>query len=211
MVRDPYSWFQSMCRVRYATHWYHIVPDHCPNFIATQVERDWFHKSRAELRRHYNKDPWKVDNVWEKANYTVDTKVIPVWVRYKSETRNHESLAHMWKEWYDEYFDESIASWPRLMVRLEDLVFYPHETLKQICECVEGTYVGEENLVLSMDSVKGKNADNIHGKDKTGLIKAMISHALNNRTEGMTVEDADFAKKILQNSVMQVFGYKLPP
>jgi hypothetical protein len=99
LVRDPYSWFQSMCKVRYAAHWYHIVPDHCPNFIATQVERDWFNKTKKELQDHYDRDVWKVDNVLEKANYTLDSKVIPLWVRYKSEIRNHESLAHMWKDW----------------------------------------------------------------------------------------------------------------
>jgi hypothetical protein len=174
------------------------------------VERDWFHKTQYELKRHYRNDPWKVDNVKEKANFTLDAKVIPLWVRYKSETRNHESLAHMWKDWYAEYYNETVADWPRLMVRLEDLVFYPHETLKQICDCVEGTYVGEENLSLSMDSAKGIQPDKIHGSDKTGLVQAMISHVLKNRTEGMTVEDADFAKTTLENSVMQIFGYKPP-
>jgi hypothetical protein len=199
-----------MCKVRYSAHWYHVVPHHCPNFIATQVEQDWFYKTRGELRRYYQNDPWKVDNVMDKANFTLGTRVIPLYARYNSETRNHESLAHMWKDWYADYFDEAIAPWPRLIVRLEDLVFYPHETVKQICECVEGVYVGEENLSLKLNSSKGVKPDNIHGNDKTGLLKAIISHTLNNRTEGMTQEDADFAAKTLENSVMQLFGYKPP-
>ena len=99
LLRDPYSWFQSMCKVRYAAHWYHIVPEHCPNFIATQVEKDWYNVTKRQLRKHYDGDVWKVDNVFEKANYTLDSNVIPLWVRYKSETRNHDSLAHMWKDW----------------------------------------------------------------------------------------------------------------
>jgi hypothetical protein len=212
MVRDPFIWFQSMCKVRYAAHWYHIVPEHCPNFIPNHVEREWFHKSKQELRRHYNGDVWKIDNVFEKANFTLDNTKgpIPVWVRYKSETRNHASLAHMWLEWYEEYFS---ADWPRLMVRLEDLVFYPHETLRQICECYDGAvYIGDDKLSLSLDSVKG-GSDNIHGKaeDRPGLVEAMINHALQNRTKGMTQDDYAFAASLLQDSeIRQAFGYNIP-
>lgn len=212
MVRDPFIWFQSMCKVRYAAHWYHIVPDHCPNFIPNHVEREWFHKSKSELGRHYNGDVWKIDNVNEKANFTLDNTKgpIPVWVRYKSETRNHASLAHMWLEWYEEYFT---ADWPRLMVRLEDLVFYPHETLRQICECFEGAqYVGDDKLALSLDSVKG-GSDNVHGKaeDRPGLLEAIINHALQNRTNGMTEDDYVFAASLLQDSkIRQEFGYTIP-
>jgi hypothetical protein len=116
----------------------------------------------------------------------------------------------MWKDWYADYFDETIAPWPWLMVRLEDLVFYPHETIQQICDCVGGDYVGEEKLSLQLDSSKGVAPDKIHGSDKTGLIKAMLSHTLNNRTEGMTPEDAAYAATALEDSVMQLFGYKPP-
>lgn len=75
MVRDPFTWWQSMCRVRYSAHWYHVVPDHCPNFIANDVEKEWFFKKRPEVRKHYDADPWKVDNVMNKANYTLDKRV----------------------------------------------------------------------------------------------------------------------------------------
>jgi hypothetical protein len=171
------------------------------------VERQWFYKKKREVKAHYNNDPWKVDNVIEKANFTLKSKVIPVWVRYKSEIRNHESLAHMWLDWYEEYYN---AEYPRLMVRLEDLVFYPHETLRKVCECYEGaTYVGDENVSLSLESSKQK-ADNIHGKDRTGLIDAMIKHATQNLTKGMTNADLDFARRVLKNSVVrQALGYKL--
>jgi hypothetical protein len=212
MVRDPFNWFQSMCRVRYAAHWYHIVPDHCPNFIPNHVEREWYHKTKADLRKHYNGDVWKVDNVHEKANFTLDdvNGPIPLWVRYKSETRNHASLAHMWLEWYEDYF---AADWPRLMVRLEDLVFYPHETLRQICECYEGaTYIGDDNLSMTLESVKG-GSDNIHGKaeDRTGLVDAMIKHVLQNRTKGMTKEDYAFATKLmLESKIPRTFAYQIP-
>ena len=200
-----------MCKVRYAAHWYHVVPDHCPNFIATEVEKEWFHKTKQQVKKHYDGDPWKVDNILEKANYTLDKKVIPLWVRYHSENRHHKSLAHMWTDWYKDYFD---AEFPRLMIRLEDLVFYPHETLRQVCECVDGAeYVGDSNLVLTLESSiqGGKMADNIHGKDRTGLVGAMAKHALSDRTKGMTSEDLQFAIDTLSDSeTMKYFRYKLP-
>eukprot|EP00536_Pseudo-nitzschia_multiseries_P017225 jgi/Psemu1/49916/gm1.49916_g len=118
VVRDPYSWWQSMCRVRYAAHWYHVVPDHCPNFVPNHVEREWFNKTRKFLKKHYNGDNWKIDNVLNKANFTLDQQVIPLWVRYHSENRKHASLAHMWADWYNDYHE---ADFPRLLIRLEDL------------------------------------------------------------------------------------------
>lgn len=132
----------------------------------------------------------------------------------------------MWTDWYKDYYD---ADFPRLMIRLEDLVFYPHETLKQICECGGGSqdagngegyfeYIGDENLVLSLDSAirgEGKGVDNIHGKDRVGLLGAMAKHAgtfsVSHRANGMTKEDLEFATGVLQESeAMSYFGYKVP-
>ena len=223
MVRDPFTWWQSMCKSRYSAHWYHIVPDHCPNFIANHIEKEWFFKKRAEVRKHYEGDPWKVDNVVEKANYTLDKEVIPLWVRYHSENWQHKSLAHMWTDWYKDYYD---AEYPRLMIRLEDLVFYPHETLRQVCECAIGgddttnagdgyfEYIGDESLILSLDSAI-KGGDNIHGKDRVGLLGAMAKHAgpfsVSHRATGMTKEDLEFATNVLKESeTMSFFGYKVP-
>ena len=226
MVRDPFTWWQSMCKSRYSAHWYHIVPYHCPNFIANHVEKEWFFKKRVEVRKHYEGDPWKVDNVVEKANYTLDKEVIPLWVRYHSENWQHKSLAHMWTDWYKDYYD---VEYPRLMIRLEDLVFYPHETLRQVCECAIGgddttdagdghfEYIGDENLVLSLDSaIRGSGAiDNVHGKDRVGLLGAMAKHAgpfsVSHRATGMTKEDLEFATNVLKDSeTMSFFGYKVP-
>ena len=227
MVRDPFTWWQSMCKSRYSAHWYHVVPDHCPNFIPNNVEKEWFFKRKIDVREHYDGDPWKIDNVIEKANYTLDKTVIPLWVRYHSENWHHKSLAHMWTDWYKDYYD---VDYPRLMIRLEDLVFYPHETLGQVCECVIGEdekdhaesgyfeYIGDENLILSLDSAirgSGKGVDNIHGKERAGLLAAMAKHAgphsVSHRVKGITKEDLEFAIKVLGDSeTMSYFGYKAP-
>ena len=40
-------------------------------------------------------------------------------------------LVHLWNDWYTEYLE---ASYPRLLVRFEDLIFYPQQTTNLICD-----------------------------------------------------------------------------
>jgi hypothetical protein len=202
ITRDPYTWMQSMCKSRYSAHWFHVVPDHCPNLIPNEVEQTWFREPEREVRRHFKNNVWKVDNVLDKANYTPDSKIVPVRVRYKSTLEYHTSLAHMWKDWYQEYYD---VKFPRLIIRLEDLVFHPRQILHQVCECAGGKL--SENITLAGESSK-KGA--IHGMNKTNLADAMILHVYSNRTKGMTIDDLQYAKETFKGSVMSAFGY-LPP
>ena len=185
------------------------------------------------MRKYFRNDPWKVDNVLDKANFSLDSStVIPVRVRYKNENAFHESMAHFWKEWNQEYFmaldspeggvsdnDSTKHSWsnstnhskvfPRLMVRLEDLVFFPQQVLKVICDCVGGQLA--DPLVLAGNTSK-KGGENIHGRNKTDLRMAMISHVYTNRSLGMTQEDMDYASKVLETSqVLQLLGYPSHP
>jgi hypothetical protein len=204
MVRDPYGWMQGMCKTRYSAHWYHVSQQHCPNFVPNHVEYEWFGKTKQFLRQFYGGDPWLMDNVSNKANFTLNSSVVPLWVRYKAQNMNHDSLVHMWKDWNQEYYD---ATFPRLVVRLEDLVYHPRAVLTQVCHCVEG--ILEDSLTLPEKSAK-QGSDNIHGKVKTGLLDAMIKHAQGNRTHGMTLDDLQFAREVLDESIMKEFGYKHP-
>ena len=45
------------------------------------------------------------------------------------------SLARLWGAWHAEYLD---AETPRLLVRYEDLLFRPQETVAEVCGCVGG-------------------------------------------------------------------------
>jgi hypothetical protein len=141
----------------------------------------------------------------DKANYTLeDSPKVPLRVRYKSGNIHHESLAHMWKDWYQEYYE---ASFPRLVIRLEDVVFYPKQVLQSVCDCVGGTLTTP--LVLRGDSAKNMDP-HMHGKDTTNLADAMVSHILFNRTRNMTHDDVRYAEQVFQDSVLEKFGYRLP-
>jgi hypothetical protein len=110
----------------------------------------------------------------------------------------------MWKDWYQDYYD---VKFPRLIIRLEDLVFHPRQILQQVCQCVGGKL--RANITMAGESTK-QGADHIHGKNKTNLADAMILHVYSNRTKGMTIDDLQYAKEILKDSVMSDFGYTPP-
>jgi len=95
------------------------------------------------------------------------------------------------------------------MIRLEDLVFFPQQVLKTICECVGGTVNGTLSLI---GETSKKGLDNVHGSNKTDLTRAMISHIYTNRTKGMTPEDLAYAMETLRDSaVLHAMGYPVDP
>jgi hypothetical protein len=208
-VRDPYSWMQSMCRQRYAAHWFH-APNHCPNLIPNDIDREFleyapFYRRNKKFRQVHFKDPWLIDNVENTANFTRDSNVVPLYVKYKLINTTHESLAHLWNDWYDEYLQ---SDFPRLLVRMEDLVFHGRNVTEQVCTCVGGESKADFEYIT--DSAKhGK----IHGNDKTTLLQAMIRYGSADklsRTKGMTLEDEAYAKTVFRKDLMEMFGYSHP-
>ena len=201
VTRDPYTWMQSMCKIGYAAQWYHVVPDHCPNLIPNHVEREWFHKTRPEVASYYQHTRY-VASIMMKANYTLDKSVVPLRVVYgQGNFVYHQSLAHLWKDWYQEYYN---ATFPRLMVRLEDLVFHPAEVITEICDCVGGKAYPKSSMSFQQESAKD------HMKNHTNLSGAMKSHIYSNRTKGMTLEDLEYAEQVFKDSLMSTFGYAPP-
>ena len=85
IIRDPFSWMQSMCKHRYAARWRH-QPSHCPNLVP-------------------NED--------DKASFAHLQDAFQVVVKYDEQERVfYKSLVHLWSEWYREYFE---ADYPLLM------------------------------------------------------------------------------------------------
>jgi hypothetical protein len=158
--------------------------------------------------RHYHKnDPWLMDNVYNTANFHKHSSVIPLYVRYKLVNTTHLSLAHLWNDWYKEYFE---ATFPRLLVRMEDLLFHAEQVVQQVCTCVGGSTTSPKQFQYITDSAKHGA---IHGTDKTNLVTAMIRYgnsAILNRTNGMTNEDQDYAQHNLDKQLMRLFGYQHP-
>ena len=195
MVRDPYSWMQSMCKNIYTARWWRNWP-HCPNIIATQPELKYVRTTVNNTELQFA--GIAIDN----DNYS------PVRVEYKAGTMYHQSLVHMWRDWYEDYYQ---SKFPRLMIRLEDLVFHPESVVEQVCDCIGGIFA-PEGLQLQGEAPESKTGGG-HAVNPTDLTGAMIKHVFSNRTKGMNDADLQETIKILssdEHSMMDVFGYTHP-
>lgn len=182
-IRDPYSWMQSMCKHPYATKWHH-TSKHCPNLIANENDRDLF--------------PFLEDE-------------IPVRINYPGQAEHWDNLAHLWSDWYGQYYH---ADYPRLIVRFEDLLFNVKEMVQTVCKCVGGVPREESGqFTYVVDSGKfGKGHPNA-GAQHTNMIGAMAKYGRDGpwRFKGMTDEDLTKAYESLDAEMMMAFQYTMPP
>ena len=181
-IRDPYVWMGSMCRHEYTAHWHHEPNRHCPNLMPD--DRDY-----QRFRKYINKN-----------------ESIPVHVRYDGFWRHHESLAHLWNDWYREYLE--IKTMNRLIVRFEDLLFHPKAVTTAVCKCAGGQLRRDGNFEYVLDSAK--KGPNAHGpmESRTGFIKAIIKYGTRaHRHDGFLDEDLRYAKEHLDPKIMEMFRY----
>ncbi|CAB9516556.1 expressed unknown protein [Seminavis robusta] len=122
-------------------------------------------------------------------------------------TEYSDSLAHLWNDWYKMYIDD--AKYPRLIVRLEDLMFHAEETTTQICTCVGGKIRSDRNFTYILDSAKADSP----GHDKsTGFIQAWIKYSKPMPPRGnFRPDDYEAAKEALNKDYMHMFHYDHPP
>jgi hypothetical protein len=180
-IRDPYKWMQSMCRHEYGARWRHDKSRHCPNLVPNNEDRAAFPVLR----------PLNVTSV-------------PVRVVYAEFERHHASLAHFWNDWYQEYVN---ATFPRLLVRFEDLVFHPQLVTKTVCECAGGE-MNKRPFKYIVESAKVGSA---HGpeKAKTSYVDAIVKYGTEkSRYDGFEPADLAYLRKHLNANLMQLFGYK---
>jgi len=88
-------------------------------------------------------------------------------------TFEYDNLLDFWAQWYQDYLD---YEGPRLMVRLEDLVYAPQETLYQICECVGGTFRFDPRVLEERQGGVVREQDRNNNR-LDFLIKAWIRHS----------------------------------
>ena len=126
----------------------------------------------------------------------------------------YKSLVHMWNQWngqYVHYGHGSIQDFPRLVVRYEDLLFHQEDVIQQVCDCVGGNVVVDSNNVIRLkDSAAKPNHLEMHS-GSSDLVSAIIRYGKNEgRVKGMTKEDIEFAESMLDDELMNMFGYTHP-
>lgn len=194
LIRDPFYWMQSMCKEGYGVRWDHDSEFHCPNLVPNDFDKKRFPKLAITNQVSVP--------VWMGANPSVG----PSW----------PSLIHYWNAWYESYFknvDDSIEkktpSWPRLMIRFEDTLFYPKQVMEQVCRCGGGNLLFDDDQPYDY-SLEESKPDHKH-QQKNNFVTAMIQYGTNaTRLRNMTEMDVAFAVEYLNPTLMQAFGYSYP-
>jgi len=156
-----------------------------------QQSRDRSQLTLEELKRHY----------------------FPVRVKYSNFTRHHRSLVHFYNEWYQEYLD--LQDYPHLIIRMEDLLFFPDEVVPQICECAGGklkvTRKAHVHIVAESAKLKHSTKFMEEGQEHTGYLDALIRYGTSKtRFKGMTPQDLQYASHYLNRTIMDLFQYGYP-
>lgn len=114
-------------------------------------------------------------------------------------SEEYNSLGDLWADWYNEYL---LADFPRLLVRYEDLLFFPDQVMKVIAECIGKELTQPTRTMLHTDGDNGSEgmADLIHALAKHGTTKGRTSYQLSR-------QDLDYAQ-ITMADLMDWFGYQ---
>ncbi|KAL3909534.1 MAG: hypothetical protein SGILL_008049, partial [Bacillariaceae sp.] len=182
-TRHPYTWFKSMCKNGYTAKWDHH-----------KTGKDGMTLKCPNLKVGGGSD----NKVWN-----------PVTVTFAEKREDHHlSLAHLWNDWYSYYVDQ--ADYPFVVVRMEDLVFYPKETTQIICECAGGRIqTDRDSFGFIVDSAKADSP----GHDKsTGIFAAWVKYSKQPGPKyGLSGSDYASAKEALNGKLMERLGYEHPP
>ncbi len=186
VTKDPYSWMESLCRHPYSAFWKHSL-EHCPNLVPNEVD-----VSLGFIQDKEHKE-------------ALTQNGIPVTIRYAPPRKvTHNNLAEAWNTWYGDYIN---AHYPRLIVRFEDLLFNTETVITQACHCFGGQLKDEYNFNYHVDSAKPDIGAH-HGG--SGLTEALLKYSnANKRVKSFTKDDLDFANKVLNKTMMDLFHYSI--
>lgn len=125
-------------------------------------------------------------------------------VRYDGFKRQYESVLHLWNDYYNEYKNADI---PFLLVRFEDLVFHPVETVTQVCQCAGGKMSNKKFKYIVDSAKKGLAA---HGamKLRTGFVDAIVRYgSKDKRYKDHAKADLEYVRDHIDPGLMEVANY----
>lgn len=157
------------CQSPYTAYWRHSK-ERCPNILVTKEDRDVFGiKSN---------------------NYTT----FPVTVSFNAqdEIRHWDSLVHLYNDYYTQYYYN--VTFPRLIVRFEDMLLYPRSIINQINICV-GTNQTIPPRKFRYETGKAKK----HGSGTTFLQAILKSSNETRRLYQMNYIDIRYTMQHLDN------------
>ncbi|KAL3823203.1 hypothetical protein ACHAXA_003482 [Cyclostephanos tholiformis] len=206
LIRNPYGWMKSMCRHPYTATW------------------NGMHEDEATCPRLKLSEGGGEEEVGGKDDIGGGGGYVPVDVKYGSGTSRYRSLGHLWNDWYGEYFygdnernstRDTRAPFPRLIIRFEDVIFYPYEVTRQVCECAGGVLGHREDDKDVPDDgtfhyvVRSAKTGPAHGpaSQRNGLMDSWAKYGSGNPKDEYSVEGIRIAMDILDPLLLETFGY----
>jgi hypothetical protein len=116
----------------------------------------------------------------------------------------YKSLVDFWNVWYHEWYD---ATFPRVMIRFEDLLFHAEETVAKVCTCWGGTMRRDFRYVKN--SAKGQQGPHA---GSAGFLASLITYGNSTlRNQGILTDkrDVTYARENLDEDLMTEFGYAM--
>jgi hypothetical protein len=174
-----------MCHIQYSAHWHHDPNRHCPNLIPDTMDLVQFGK------------------------FLKEGQPVPIHVKYNGFWKHYDSLVGMWNTWYREYYDG--VPFQRVMVRYEDLLFFPYQVTQAVCACAGGELRTDRDFQYIVKSAK--KGETAHGpmELRTGYLQALIHYGkATHRSTRYLKADLEYARQHLDTVLMEYFGYKHP-
>jgi len=166
---------QHQCKSPYDARWKRGLQSRCPNILPT----------REELKEPYYRDL---------TTYDVNTTNYQAGYNYLT---HYKSLPDLWSSWNGDYLH---ADFPRLIIRMEDTVFYPERVMRMISEC-SGMPIKEPFQYMTK---KGK------GESDTNLVTAMVKYGSDRgRVSGdVTARELRYLQTALDPVLMKLLRYR---
>jgi hypothetical protein len=190
MIRDPYLWIaNSMCgKQTYFVKWARLRWARCPALLLEQ-----------------NQQGSNIDKV---------AKPLKVTASYSPQhTIVYGSLVELWNEWYKPWLPDSV-SFPRLIVRYEDIVFHQEHVIEQICNCAGGVTDHQKDgseFQSIVESAKAHHKGASSAGLRTNLLKYHNMVKSKKRSIKFTKQDLEYANNELESKLMHLFHYSPYP
>jgi len=110
---------------------------------------------------------------------------------------HYRSLADLWSSWNGDYLH---ADFPRLMIRMEDTVFYPEKVMRLVAEC-SGMEMREPFEYMTN---RGK------GESDTTLVTAMVKYGNDEGriSQNLTLAEKRYLQTALDPLLMRLLHYR---
>lgn len=120
--------------------------------------------------------------------------------------KTHQNIIHFWNDWHSMYLNENVFPYPKVIIRYEDLVTRPKETISSICNCAGGKLKAPFRYIAESSKIgTGHNS-------KTGMFEAWSKLLLSTEARaGLSVDDFRIAKESLDSDLMTLFKFSHPP